>query len=749
MPPPNVQIVFGAIDQGLAQSIRAAQRQLEGLKATVTGLAGAYIGFRGLESIGGLFSKAIESAAGDESMIQQLRTISGSAQEAQANWAKLVETEGETAIGRDQLAVVSRQLMETGASAAAAADMTERLAIVSRASGESLSSIALAYEHIAVRGEATIDDLFRLSRIGIPAIGQLAQEFFNAERSIKQSNLALQEETRQVERSRQETEAHEGAFEGLATKVGLTQAAFQAWARNASSGTAQLGGLLAGMQGQAQGLQRRFSEGMRQIEDDLGVDEEAVTKFYRAGVIGANDLLDAAKRYREEQDRQKRNQAQDEQLENQRKLLTLQQESAQKVKALIDAATGATGPLVQGLAEAMKTWNGMVAELQVSFNRLLKDFGQPLMEGLKPALQAIRTEVDNLGPAAKAVSTWLGNAALTFTQSIADHTVWDRLEALGTAALIRVALIGGQAFNAIFDTIGEGERLDRFAAAMTKAMFAAGAALAEGAEKVFADSPIGQLMRAGERLNTPSWTQNYQELHQRNRAAYAALPDDAARSQADQLAKRFALPGENPDEIAYEWALKAAGGYREAAQAAQEAKDAFKEAQSTGGDVLGALQRHFTQRFNDPAFQKALADNAKLFNAATGQPGTSFEGIPAGPGVQAGPAVQEPEFVVVPRAPKPIDWRTYAGNAGDPDLPAGGWGSTYGTTTPQWLQAPAQAPAPPSVPEAAPGGSPTAGVVPGKLDDIATRLDKAVASFDAVKDLLGRVLSGGAAGSTA
>lgn len=766
MPSPNVQIVFGAIDAGMSQSIRAAQRQLEGLRATAAGLAGAFVGLQGIHSVDSMFQRAISTAAADESLQQQLRAVTDSATEANAAWSKLVQTEGETAIGRDQLAIVSRQLMETGQSAAQAADMTERLAVISRASGESINSIALAYEHVAVRGEATIDDLFRLSRIGVPQIGALAQQFFQVQREVKASELALKEETRSLQRHDEELNRQEDAFEGVAQKIGLVDAVYRRWVRSFGSSSVSVGGAFRGMGAQADALAKTFSAGFQQLERELNVSEQTLKGFFRSGVLGAGDVLAAQRRNREEQQRHAREMVQDQQMANQARLLQQQVDSAHQVRDLIADATNQGGALAKRVKEALQTWNGMLDQLKRGFDEVFRDFGQPLMEGLKPALQALQAQLQAIGPIARDVGTRLGNAAKTFVGSLEDGSWAERLRTLAGSALTAAALIGAQAFNAMIDSLGEGDKLDRFAARLTKTMYAAGEALGAGAEATFANSPIGQLMREGERANTPQFTANYRELATRNTQDFLALGDAEKMQQARDLAKRYATPGQAPDEIALQWAIREVQGNKEVAEKSRQAAQAFNQTLQAWGDVADTFQKHFSERFNDPKFKAALQQQADAMAASSGQGSTSFAGVPANPVGQSpmsGPAPQPAIPWASTYGPAPGGDRTPGGQAA-PINPFAGQ-SGYDPNDPgywmdgqhwynrhvdprrpgQWMNygaPPILPPTPPSLPDAGLSGA-SASSVPNRLDSLGTKLDQQLAVLGEVKDLLSRVLSGG------
>ncbi len=421
---------LGVAAHGAAGGIHAITGALAPLGAALAVLAG-------VGSIFAAFKESIESASRFETAKFNFEGIAGGADNARSAIDKLKEAGHETATGFGALSGAARILIEAGMGADEAADATERLNKIALNTGGSLEELAEIYGRITIKQEISQKDLDRLAMSGIPGIAGLAAQFKELERSTADSNKAIEQGQKALERTFELNEKNIGGINSFASRIGIAADAFKGFANGMGGSTALAGQLGAGFNKIAGTLNSEFTDGLKQISAETGVSQSSLMEFAREGKLGYEDLIQAAARYRKEKEEKDKAAGDAQKLANENNLLEQQRGLVAQVKAAIEGVTS-EGGIFATVTAFFETWKGKLQELDHAIGAIFKNFGTPLMDALKPAVEFLTAQTPAIQQMAKEAGEALGGAIKWIIESLKDGTFWTTVQAKGTEAFEKI-----------------------------------------------------------------------------------------------------------------------------------------------------------------------------------------------------------------------------------------------------------------------------------------------------------------------
>jgi hypothetical protein len=451
----TVTTVFGGDDspfQAAARRVRQAMGGAEhaastaaagvkGLESAFSGLLPMVAAIAGVASVFEGVRKAFAQAAEREQAGQQFEAVAGGAEKAAGAIQELEKVSAMTGTDFPELAQGAKRLMEAGLSADEAAEATGRLQKIALNTGSSFEELADIYARVTTKQEVSLKDLTKFAAAGIPGIADIAKQFKDLETATKDSDSEL-ERSNQIFKDQYElTEKNIGAIDSFGQKTGLLQEAFRQFQQSAYRGVGRLsfGGQNLGEQYGAQ-----FAQGMKQISAETGLTERELGDLADKGKLSFEDLIQAAQRFREEQEKAWEEDVATKRFTAQRELLGKQRDLLGEIDEAIKKATG-TGGIFENVNSFLSTFSGKWREIQHDIDETFESFGAPLINALKPVLDAVH---DQLTPgfqeAAAKFGGWLGEEVKTFFQAF-ESGDWSK-----------IANEASQAFKTVLDTFGQG-----------------------------------------------------------------------------------------------------------------------------------------------------------------------------------------------------------------------------------------------------------------------------------------------------
>jgi hypothetical protein len=419
--------------KGLETAAHGAAGGIHAITGALAPLGAALAVLAGVGSIFAAFKESIEAASRFETAKFNFEGIAGGADNARGAIAKLKEIGHETATGFGELSGASKLLIEAGMSADAAADATGRLQKIALNTGGDLNELAEIYARITIKQEISQKDLAKLAMSGIPGVAAIAAQFKELERATTDANKAIEANQAELERTFELNEKNVSGITSFTNRIGLTKDAFDAFSRTGRVASAVNADLGWGFGKITNTLQGQFADGLKQISDETGVSQKSLMDFAREGKLGYEDLIQAAGRYRKEQEEKAKQANEAEKLANENRLLEAQRGLVGQIGALINQATD-PGGMFATVNAFFETWKGKLQELNHAIGAVFKDFGTPLMEALKPALDYLTQQTPAIQKLATDAGNALGDAIRWFIDSLKDGTFWDQVKEKGAAA---------------------------------------------------------------------------------------------------------------------------------------------------------------------------------------------------------------------------------------------------------------------------------------------------------------------------
>jgi len=430
---------------GIEHEAQAASAGIKGLESALRGIMPLVTAITGVATVFETFRKSFAQAAEREQAGQQFEAIAGGADKAASAIAKLEEVSAETGTDFPELAKGAKRLMEAGMSADEAAEATERLQKIALNTGSSFEELADIYGRIMTKQEVSLKDLNKLAAAGIPGIADIAKEFKNFEISTSDADRELERSgelmrrnfDEESERIHEIQEARRFAFEqqrqetdaavGFASKIGIAQNIFQNWAR---LGVFRGGGGL-GFGGLNRETISELSSGLAELSQETGLSSGMLQKLAAQGKFGFEELLSAAKRYEDqqekireyneriaEQERQKKEKVaeqkiSDERYKNQQALLEKQRGLLGQIAEAIKSATD-PGGVFANVNNVFDTIAGKWRKISLAISQTFEAFGKQLIDAFKPVTDAIHNQLmPKLQEAANTFGKLLGEAIKT------------------------------------------------------------------------------------------------------------------------------------------------------------------------------------------------------------------------------------------------------------------------------------------------------------------------------------------------
>jgi hypothetical protein len=419
--------------KGLETAAHGAAGGIHAITGALAPLGAALAVLAGVGSIFAAFKESIASAARFETAKFNFEGIAGGADNARSAIAKLKEVGHETATGFGELSGASKLLIEAGMSADAAADATGRLNKIALNTGGDLTELAEIYARITIKQEISQKDLARLAMSGIPGVAAIAAQFKELERATTDANKAIEANQAELERTFELNEKNISGINSFTNRIGLTKDAFEAFSRTGKVASAVTADLGWGFGKITSTLQTEFVNGLKQISDETGVSQKTLMDFAREGKLGYEDLIQAAARYRKEQEEKAKQAKEAAKLANENNLLEQQRGLVGQISGLINKATS-EGGIFATVNAFFETWKGKLQELNHAIAAVFKDFGTPLMEALKPALDYLTQQTPAIQKLATDAGEALGGAVRWFIDSLKDGTFWSQVQTQGAAA---------------------------------------------------------------------------------------------------------------------------------------------------------------------------------------------------------------------------------------------------------------------------------------------------------------------------
>jgi hypothetical protein len=419
--------------KGLETAAHGAATGIHAITGALAPLGAALAVLAGVGSIFAAFKESIAAASRFETAKFNFEGIAGGADNARNAIEKLKEVGHETATGFGELSGAAKLLIEAGMSADQAADATGRLQKIALNTGGDLNELAEIYARITVKQEISQKDLARLAMSGIPGVAAIAAQFKELERSTTDANRAIEQNQAELERTFQLNEKNISGINSFASRIGLAKDAFTAFANGTRISSAVASELGQGFSKIAGTLNNEFAQGLQQISKETGVSQSALMEFAREGKLGYEDLVQAAARFRQEEQERAKQAGEEQKLANENNLLQQQRGLVSQVSQAIKSATD-PGGIFATVNSFFETWNGKLKELGHAVEEVFVNFGTPLINALKPALDYLNQQ----GPAIQKMATDAGNALggaiRWFIDSLKEGTFWDQVKSQGTAA---------------------------------------------------------------------------------------------------------------------------------------------------------------------------------------------------------------------------------------------------------------------------------------------------------------------------
>src|SRR5258708_13029988 len=174
---------------------------------------------------------------------------------------------------------------------------------------------------------------------GIPGVAAIAAQFKELERATTDANKAIEANQAELERTFELNEKNVSGITSFTNRIGLTKDAFDAFSRTGRVASAVNADLGWGFGKITNTLQGQFADGLKQISDETGVSQKSLMDFAREGKLGYEDLIQAAARYRKEQEEKAKQANEAEKLANENRLLEAQRGLLGQIGPLINHAT--------------------------------------------------------------------------------------------------------------------------------------------------------------------------------------------------------------------------------------------------------------------------------------------------------------------------------------------------------------------------------------------------------------------------
>src|SRR6202008_4493677 len=112
---------------------------------------------------------------------------------------------------------------------------------------------------------------------------------------VAEMGLAFEKESKEMSMAYDQAEKNADAIASIGEKVGIAKEAFDSWKMGGSmQGVGDLGAF-------GNMVSNQLLTGLAQLQKETGLSMDQIRQFAAQGKISANDVLEAARRYREEQ----------------------------------------------------------------------------------------------------------------------------------------------------------------------------------------------------------------------------------------------------------------------------------------------------------------------------------------------------------------------------------------------------------------------------------------------------------------
>lgn len=395
---------------GIQHEAQSAAAGIKGLESALGAIMPLVAAITGVATIFETFRKSFAQAAEREQAGQQFEAIAGGAEKAAHAMEELEKISAETATDFPELAQGAKRLMEAGLSADEAAEATGRLQKIALNTGSSFEELADIYARVTTKQEVSLKDLTKLAAAGIPGIADIAKQFKNLEKATKDSDNEL-EHSNQIFKDQYElAEKNIGAINSFGQKTGLLAEAFRQFQQSAyrNVGRVSFGGMDLGEK-----YAKQFSQGLKQISQETGVTERDLGNLMDKGKLGFEDLIQAAQRFREEQEKQRETGVQTKRYEDQKTLLEAQRNLLGQVGEAIQKATD-PGGMFANVTKVFDIIAGKWRQIMLDIDQSFEAFGAPLIRAFQPVLSLIHDQVmPKLQEAATTFGAALENAVQT------------------------------------------------------------------------------------------------------------------------------------------------------------------------------------------------------------------------------------------------------------------------------------------------------------------------------------------------